>query len=188
MRDRPKPASQVPPKQTAGEPSHFQFRIYEAAVRDLAHPATTVSPPPQAGCGRLRRNAGVLQGALKVSGAAESAVAGGQLTARNARSRWRRGSICAEPACSCLRNVIGWSGSEFPTPPTSRSAVARCSGVGRRTLGRATPARSGSARFRGGDRFRHARCIRWTRRRSRCKKIARQVGSRGSLGCTASFT
>ncbi len=32
------PAGQVAPKQPAGEPSPFLFRLYEAAVRDLTDP------------------------------------------------------------------------------------------------------------------------------------------------------
>ena len=36
---RPKPDCRVAPKQPDGEPSQFMFRFYEAAVRDLKHPA-----------------------------------------------------------------------------------------------------------------------------------------------------
>jgi hypothetical protein len=39
---RPKPAGRIAPKQTDGEPSLFLFRFYEAAVRDLTHPAYSV--------------------------------------------------------------------------------------------------------------------------------------------------
>ena len=36
---RPKPARRVAQKQSDGGPSLFLFRFYEAAVRDLTHPA-----------------------------------------------------------------------------------------------------------------------------------------------------
>lgn len=39
VRDRPKPASRLAPKQPDGEPSLFMFRFYEAAVRNLTHSA-----------------------------------------------------------------------------------------------------------------------------------------------------
>jgi hypothetical protein len=38
---RPNPASRIAPKQPDGEPSLFLLRFYEAAVRDLTHPART---------------------------------------------------------------------------------------------------------------------------------------------------
>jgi hypothetical protein len=40
-RTRPKPASRVAPKRPDCEPSLFLFHFYEAAVRDLTHPATS---------------------------------------------------------------------------------------------------------------------------------------------------
>ena len=45
---RPKPAGQVAPKQPAGEPSHFQFRFYEAVARDLTQPAKSSRPSTSA--------------------------------------------------------------------------------------------------------------------------------------------
>ena len=44
---RPIPVSQVAPKRSDGEPSFFLFRFYEAAARDLTHPAMSrhSSPP-----------------------------------------------------------------------------------------------------------------------------------------------
>ena len=41
---RPKPDCRVAPKPPDGEPSLFLFRFYEAAVRDLTHPATSGHP------------------------------------------------------------------------------------------------------------------------------------------------
>jgi hypothetical protein len=38
---RPKPAGRIVSKQPDGEPPIFLFRFYEAAVRDLTHPATS---------------------------------------------------------------------------------------------------------------------------------------------------
>jgi hypothetical protein len=45
-RSRPKPDSQVDPKQTEGEPSLFLFHIYEAVVRVLTHPGRRRSLAP----------------------------------------------------------------------------------------------------------------------------------------------
>ena len=41
---RPKLVRRVAPKQPDSEPSLFLFRSYEAAVRDLTHPATSGHP------------------------------------------------------------------------------------------------------------------------------------------------
>ena len=39
--NRPKPACRIAPKRSDGEPSFFLFGFYEAAARDLTHPAKT---------------------------------------------------------------------------------------------------------------------------------------------------
>jgi hypothetical protein len=43
-RCRPYPVSRVAPKRPDGEPTIFLFRFYEAAVRDLTHPAIMRRP------------------------------------------------------------------------------------------------------------------------------------------------
>jgi hypothetical protein len=45
---RPKPAVRAAPKRPEGEPSFFLIRFYEAAARDLTHPAKSGSSPKTA--------------------------------------------------------------------------------------------------------------------------------------------